>query len=552
MTTSMDDIIKRHALANAVRYKGKANLGAVLGAVIQETKKSAQELKEPVQKIVEEINKLSEKEQEHQLSKIGAPEKKNRRREGLPELPNVEGSVVMRIAPYPSGPLHIGNTKQLILNDEYVRKYGGKLILFYDDTIGSAEKTITKEAFKLIKEGAEWLGVEIAEEYKKSDRLDVYYDYATQFIEKEKAYVCTCEAELMRENRRNGKACACRSLSLEENKKKWEDMLQYKYKEGTAVLRIKTDIQHKNPAFRDRVLFRISEREHPLVGEKYKVWPLLEFSWAIDDHLLDMTHILRGKDLMMETEMEKAIWDVFGWYHPYVIHTGLLQIENIKLSKSKSKKEVEEGTYSGYDDPRTWSIQSLKKRGIKPEAIRMFVLQGGIGMNDIHVPIDNLYAENQKLIENVHRAFFVARPKKVTIQKAPDLSVEVPVHPDYPDFGTRKFSTKTEFYLDEEDVKLIEEGKLYRLMDCLNFVKKGDVFEFHSTSMDEFRKKKGRIFHWLPVDQARPILVVMPGGEQVSGQVEKQLNAEHDHIFQFERYGFVRCESKDEFYFAHR
>ncbi|HII41290.1 MAG TPA: glutamate--tRNA ligase, partial [Thermoplasmata archaeon] len=72
----------------------------------------------------------------------------------------------------------------------------------------------------------------------------------------------------------------------------WKAMLDGEYEEGGAVLRLKTDIQDPNPAFRDRVLFRVSNREHPRVGTRYHVWPMLEFSWAVDDHLLGVTHVI--------------------------------------------------------------------------------------------------------------------------------------------------------------------------------------------------------------------------------------------------------------------
>ena len=87
----------------------------------------------------------------------------------LPELPNLTHfkKVIMRLAPYPSGALHIGNARMIILNDEYTKRYNGDLILFYDDTIGSPKslrnspkaKYVLPEAFDLIKEGLEWLGV---------------------------------------------------------------------------------------------------------------------------------------------------------------------------------------------------------------------------------------------------------------------------------------------------------------------------------------------------------------------------------------------------------
>ena len=81
-------------------------------------------------------------------------------------------------------------------------------------------------------------------------------------------------------------------------------MFSGEFGEGRAVLRAKTDMKHKNPAFRDRVLCRISDRRHPRVGTRYKVWPMLEFSWAVDDIELGMTHVIRGKDLYMEDLMK--------------------------------------------------------------------------------------------------------------------------------------------------------------------------------------------------------------------------------------------------------
>ena len=163
-------------------------------------------------------------------------------------------------------------------------------------------------------------------------------------------------------------------------------------------------MKDKNPAFRDRVLFRISERAHPRVGKKYKVWPLLDFSWAIDDHLFGITHIIRGKDLMMESEMENYIWKIFGWKAPEILHNGLIRIEGVaKISKSKAQQEVKSGKFSGWHDPRTWSISSLKKRGFLPEIIREFIEGMGLNQNDIFVPVEVLYALNRKLLHDIAR-----------------------------------------------------------------------------------------------------------------------------------------------------
>ncbi len=553
----MDDLrilLRKYALQNAIFYGGKANAGAVMGKVMAaepELRKRAKEIKELVSQVVEEINSLSLDEQKKMLESM-APElmerKKKERSNELPELKNAENGVIMRMAPYPSGPLHIGNARMAILNDEYVKRYGGKLYLVYDDTIGSSEKMPDNEAYELIAEGLKWLGVEYHDVFYKSDRLEIFYEWAERLIELGGAYVCECSAEELRRNREKGIECEHRHQSIEENMEKWKKMLKGEYNEGMAVLRIKTDMKHPNPAFRDRVLFRISKREHPRVGNKYHVWPLLEFSWAVDDHLLGITHVLRGKDLVMEDMMEEYLWKLFNIEGPEFIHYGMLRIKEAKLSKSKFSAEVKSGVFSGWDDPRTWSLQSLRRRGIRPEAIRSFILSFGLSQSDIEVPAENLYAENRKLIDaSTPRRMFVPEPVKIKIKNMPDMEwVELANHPTE-DLGKRKVRVKDEIYIAKEDFDRLE-GKEIRLKDLFNIVL-GEVSEF--TSMPN--KDIPRI-QWVsePVD----VEVIMVDGSVTRGYGERSLlDMREDDMVQFERFGFVRIDEikdgKVRAYFAH-
>jgi glutamyl-tRNA synthetase len=411
--------IEAYALKNAVEHEGKCQANSVLNSlfVCGLKKEQIKEIMPLIQEIVKKTNSLNLEEQKKKFAEIeneGEISHRDVREEGeLPELENAEKNhVIMRIAPYPSGPLHIGNTRQLVLNDEYAKKYLGKLLFVIDDTIGSEEKQIAPEAYELIPKGIEWMGVSYEKPIiYKSDRLEIYYKYAEEIIKKDKAYVCSCSSDLLRENRKNGKECWCRKQKIEENLKLWKEM--FSAKEGKLALRIKTSMKHPNPAFRDRVIFRICDREHARVGKKYRVWPLLDFSWAIDDRLLGITHIIRGKELMIETDMERYIFEIFGWKEPVFIHTGLFQFEGVKLSKSKGQKEVRSGSYIGWHDPRTWSLQSLEKRGFVPGAIRKFIISQGLTKGEVTVPIDSLYAMNRGLIkEKAIQARFEQLKKK--------------------------------------------------------------------------------------------------------------------------------------------
>jgi glutamyl-tRNA synthetase len=556
--TGIDALIERYALANAFSHSGKAQAGSIIGKLIAEDPKYREQMKDlapKIAKIVSEVNKMKIEEQEKKLLKVFPEffEKKESKHEEktLKELPNAEqGKVVLRLAPFPSGPLHIGNAKTYLLNALYAEKYAGKLLLVIDDTIGSEEKQILKDAYDLIPEGFKWLGVKWDGPITyKSDRLEIYYKYATELIKKGDAYVCECSAETLRKNRAEGKECVHRKQSIKENLEKWEAMHKGKYKEGQVSLRLKTSMTNPNPAFRDRVLFRISDRVHPRVGKKYRVWPMLEFSWAIDDHLLGVTHVIRGKDLMMETEMCKFIWDILKWPYPTIIHTGLVRMEGIKLSKSKAQKEVLSGAYAGWDDPRTWSLQSLKRRGILPHAIRHFIASIGLNDNDVTIPVDNLYAINRQLLDSVaHRYSFVMEPVKIDVKNAPDIKeVEIKLHPERAE-EKKKVPIGKSFYIQKRDFNL--KGKEVRLMHLYN-IKLDSKSEFTSKENKDIPR-----IHWVPVDFAVKTEVVMPDGAVVKGFAEKNVEKlKVDDIIQFERFGFVRLDKKDKdkitFYFAH-
>jgi glutamyl-tRNA synthetase len=549
MAEDINALIEKYALANAFSHNGKAQPGVIIGKLIADDPKYREQMKDlapKIAKLVSEVNKMKIDEQEKKLLKVFPEffEKKETKHEEktLKELPNAQqGKVVLRLAPFPSGPLHIGNAKTYLLNALYAEKYAGKLLLIIDDTISSKEKPILKEAYDLIPEGFEWLGVKWdGPIVYKSDRLETYYKYAEELIKKNSAYVCECPTETLRKNRAEGKECFHRKQSVKENLEKWEAMHKGKYKEGQASLRLKTSMTNPNPAFRDRVLFRISDRAHPRVDKKYRVWPMLEFSWAIDDHLLGVTHVIRGKDLVMETEMCKFIWDILKWPHPTIIHTGLARMEGIKLSKSKAQKEVLSGSYTGWDDPRTWSLQSLKRRGILPHAIRHFISSIGLNENDITIPVENLYAINRKLLDPVaHRYSFVADPVELNIKDAPNIKeIEVKLHPDS-DKEFKKIKINNSFYIWGKDFNRFK-GQEVRLMHLYN-INLNPKSEFTSQA----NKQIPRI-QWVPTDFAVKAEVLMPDGEMEKGFAEKNAeNLKVGDIIQFERFGFVRLEKKD-------
>lgn len=554
----LKDYTYAYALKNALEF-GKADAGRILPKLFQHglMKIQIKEIMPQIQEVVKEINSWDEKTRKMHYGKYKQliPEKSENEERELPDLKNVKTKPIFRIAPFPSGALHIGNAKTFLLNALYAEKYAGKVILVIDDTIGSKEKTILKEAYELIEEDIKWLGIKkFGKTVYKSDRLDIYYKYAEELIKKDKVYICHCMQSEIKELREKGMECGCRQFPKDIQMKRWNEM--FRSKEGHAVMRLKTDMKHPNPAFRDRVLFKISEREHPKVKNKYRVWPTLEMSWAIDDHLLGITHIIRGNELMIETEMERYIWDIFGWKHVEVEHVGHASLEfdktGGKISKSKSRKEVESGKYFGWDDPRTWSIKSLARRGIKPEAIREFVKEVGLNRTNISVPVESLYAINRKLIDGEsNRYFFVENPIEIKIESGPNWEeVEIQKHPDK--FEKRKVAVSKKLLISSDDFNELK-GKEVRLLHLFN-VNLNE--ESKLTSIDDTRPKK---IQWVSAkkDDFEKTKILMPNGLWIEGVSEKGIKSlKVGEIIQFERFGFCRYDGTSkgikEFWFSHR
>ncbi len=197
---------------------------------------------------------------------------------------------------------------------------------------------------------------------------------------------------------------------------------------------------------------------------------MLEFSWAVDDIELGMTHVIRGKDLVIEDRMQRYIWDLLGIQGPPFLHWGILRVREAKVSKSKSYREVKSGLYDGWADPRTWSLRSLDRRGISMDAVRAFILSFGMSLSDIEVPAETLYSENRKRIDatTVRRAF-VADPVRVEVDEFPDGlgTVELSNHPDRPELGRRTVPTGPSFYLARKDLEG-RDGTEVRLKDLIN------------------------------------------------------------------------------------
>ncbi|MGC8709743.1 MAG: glutamate--tRNA ligase [Thermoplasmata archaeon] len=548
--------ILKFALQNAVEHGGKADTKSVLGKIISmdpSLKLRIKEIMPEIEDVVREINSKSIEEQRKMLLDI-APEMLEKRKivekKVLPDLPDVQGKVVMRMAPSPSGPLHIGHSRMAILNDEYTKRYGGRLILRIEDT---NPLNVENYAYDMIKEDLEWLDVKFHEVVIQSDRFNVYYDYARRLLEMGKAYVTLCDEKEWRKLKLSRKPCPDRDLDPSVHLERWDGMLSGKYGNREAVYVVKTDLNHPNPAIRDWAAFRILRRvRHPRTGEKYIVYPLMNFSVAIDDHDLGLTHVLRGKDHINNTYRQLYIFDYFGWKKPVYIHYGKVRIENSILKTSLIKKGIKEGSFTGWDDVRLGTLLALRKRGISPEAIRRYWIDAGLKEVDIVFSWENLYAYNRSIIDpQAKRFFFVWEPVKLGVVSETDLSATIPLHPNV-DMGKKFYPLGRNFnvYITSQDLKDLRENEIFRLKDLGNFRFNGKELIFENNDLSLIRKI--RIIHWVP-ENSVPCSVFMPDGSEKSGLVEPEILKYGRGVVQFERFGYVNVFINGEVrgYFAH-
>ena len=577
--SDLREFIRKAALLNAVGHEGKAQAGAIVGKILgekAELRSRVKELYSLINAVVEEVNNSSLFEQKGiveanwpQTQKKEKPEEKK-----LPSLPNANryAKIVTRFSPNPDCVLHLGSARAIILSHEYARLYNGKFILRFEDTDPKIKRPILK-FYDRIRQDLKWLGCTIDEEYIQSDRLPIYYEYTEKLIADGNAYVCECKPEVFRKMIIAKQACPCRELPASENKERWNKMLDGGYTEGQAVVRVKTDLENANPAVRDWPALRVIDTKkypHPRVGSKYIVWPLYNLAAGIDDHLMGITHIIRGKEHYTNMVRQKYMYQYLGWEYPEAIHYGRLKITGADLSKSKIVAGIKAGTYTGFDDPRLGTFAALRKRGITSEAIKKMIIEVGIKPNDVTLSWENLFSYNRKILDTIsNRYFFVPQPTEFKVLGVPKtFQTKLPLHPEQPEQGFRIYSITpvdedkaVSFWISKKDAEAMESEKIFRLMELFNVkieskTKHTVTAKFASESYEDVRKIKVQLIQWIPKGTELPAQVVMPDASVTEGFAEADCKKlKPDAIIQFERFGFVRVNEVGEkiiAYYAHK
>ena len=500
--------------------------------------------------------------------------------------------VVTRFPPEPNGYLHIGHAKSICLNFGVAEEFGGKTYLRFDDTNPLAESQTYVDA---ILRDVRWLGFDWQGPTFASDYFDQLFGFATQLIERGKAYVCDLSAEEIRTTRGTltdpGTPSPFRNRKKAENLDLFQRMKAGEFADGSRVLRAKIDMASPNINLRDPVLYRIRHAAHHRTGTDWCIYPMYDFTHCICDALEGISHSL----CTLEFEDHRPLYDwvldnISVNYHPPQIEFSRLSLEHTVMSKRLLAEMVERGLVDGWDDPRMPTLAGLRRRGVRPDAIREFCRRIGVTKSDGAVEMELLeFCARRDLEPNAPRAMAVLEPLQVelTNYEGDGETLTAAWHPQRPDFGERELTFSKTLYIEREDFMEIPPPKYRRLtpggmvrlrygyiIECEEVVKNaaGEIEKLRCRYVPESKsgsdtsglKPKG-VIHWVDANTALDAKVNVferlfeerqPSAESLSAitarsaksldaKVEPAILASDETHFQFERKGYFAKDDRD-------
>lgn len=278
--------------------------------------------------------------------------------------------VRVRFAPSPTGHLHIGGARSALFNYLYARNQGGKFILRIEDT--DQQRNVESAEEKLLK-SLRWLGVEWDESidvggpygpYRSMDRIDIYNKYVDQLIAEEKAYYCFCTPEELEQEREKQKAKGetpkyagtCRHLTPEVKE-------QYKQEGRAASVRFRV-LQDREYIVKDHIRGDVAFESNG-IGDFVIVRPdgvpTYNFAVTIDDHLMKISHVIRGEEHLSNTPRQLMIYEGLGFEAPEFAHVALI------LNRDRQKM-------SKRDESVVQFLEQYRDLGYLPEALLNFLV----------------------------------------------------------------------------------------------------------------------------------------------------------------------------------
>ncbi|KZT51249.1 glutamate-tRNA ligase [Calocera cornea HHB12733] len=380
-----------------------------------------------------------------------------------------EGKVVTRFPPEPSGYLHIGHAKAAMLNQYFAQMYKGKMIVRFDDTNPSKEKSEFEES---ILEDLALLGVHADQVTHTSDWFDKLYELCVELIKRGKAFADDTEQEQMRAERTERLPSKRRDMTPAQTLARFEEM-----KAGTAegqrwCIRAKISYDDVNGALRDPVIYRCNMTPHHRTGSAWKVYPTYDFACPIVDSLEGVTHALRTNEYRDRNPQYHWFLAALGLRDVHVWDFSRIAFIYTLLSKRKLHWFVNEGLVGGWDDPRFPTVRGIRRRGLTVEGLKQFILAQGPSQSQLLLEWDTIWALNKKVIDPVAPRFWAVLKEnavKVTLAGVSGVEVKsVPRHKKNPEVGEKKTVYSGEVYVEQEDAVSFDDNEEITLMDWGN------------------------------------------------------------------------------------
>ncbi|KAJ2932898.1 hypothetical protein H1R20_g4184, partial [Candolleomyces eurysporus] len=424
----------------------------------------------------------------------------------------VEGQVVTRFPPEPSGYLHIGHAKAALLNQYFARMYKGKMLIRFDDTNPSKERTEFEET---IMEDLQLMGVHGDGVTHTSDYFDKLYELAVQLIKSGKAYADDTEKEQMQKERFDGIASKHREDSVEDNLKHFEEMKTGSTEGLRWCIRAKISVDNPNKALRDPVIYRCNPLPHHRTGDQWKIYPTYDFACPAVDSLEGVTHALRTNEYRDRNPQYQWMIDALGLRKVHIWDFSRLNFVYTLLSKRKLHWFVDNKHVSGWDDPRFPTVRGIRRRGMTVEALTQFMLLQGPSQAAVSLEWDSIWTINKKIIDPIaprHWAIVKDKSVPVTINggpAAPEIKT-LPKHKKNPEVGEKKTVYTSHILVEQADAASFEDQEEITLMDWGNAIVRSKEVDASGTvtsiTMDlnlegDFRKTKKKIT-WLSAPTA--------------------------------------------------
>lgn len=303
----------------------------------------------------------------------------------------MERKVRVRFAPSPTGPLHIGGVRTALYNYLFARRHGGSMILRIEDT---DSRRFVPGAEEYINESLAWLGIGIDEgvreggeygPYKQSERRDIYRRYVKQLLDSDKAYIAFDtpeELEAVRAATPNFQYDASTRGNMRNSLTMPAEEVKRLIDEGTQyVVRFKIDPDREvkvNDLIRGEVTVNSNILDDKVLYKSADDLPTYHLANIVDDHLMEVSHVIRGEEWLPSAPLHVLLYEAFGWSDtmPEFVHLPLLlkPVGNGKLSKRDGDKLGFPVFPLEWHDPKSGDISSgYREKGYLPEAVVNFL-----------------------------------------------------------------------------------------------------------------------------------------------------------------------------------